>query len=91
MLWETHVGGPSDRTGKGIIVGPGSEAVLRLRLSIDERGRVVSVDPVGAADGAFLAAARRHLLAQWRYKPAMEGGRAVATSIVITLRFQLEG
>lgn len=69
----------------------GEEAVLRLRLSIDERGRVVSVDPVGAADGAFLVAARRHLLAQWRYKPAMEGGRAVATSIVITLRFQLEG
>jgi protein TonB len=39
----------------------------------------------------FLGAARRHLLAHWRYKPAMQDGRAVATSIVITLRFQLDG
>jgi protein TonB len=46
---------------------------------------------VGQADRAFLEAARRHLIANWRYKPASEGGRAVATSTVITLRFQLEG
>lgn len=68
----------------------GEEAALTLRLSIDERGRVVAVDPVGRADPAFLAAARRHLLAHWRYKPAMKGGRAVASAMVITLRFQLD-
>jgi protein TonB len=39
------------------------EAVLRLKLSIDLRGRVVAVEPVGKADPAFLAAARRHLIA----------------------------
>jgi len=66
------------------------EAVLRLRLSIDERGRVTAVEPVGAADPVFLAAARRHLIAYWRYKPATEDGRAVASSTVITLRFRLE-
>ena len=66
------------------------EAVLRLRLSIDPRGRVVAVEPVGSADPAFLTAARRHLLAHWRYKPATEGGRAIASSTVITLRFELE-
>src|SRR5215212_2797276 len=66
------------------------EAVLRLRLSIDARGRVVAVEPVGRADPAFLAAARKHLLARWRYKPATEGGRAIASSTVITLRFELE-
>lgn len=65
------------------------EATLRLRLGIDERGRVVSVDPVGAADPEFLASARGHLLRYWRYRPATEDGRAVATSIVVTLRFQL--
>ena len=65
------------------------EAVLRLRLSIDPRGRVVAVEPVGRADPAFLAAARRHLLAHWRYKPATEDGRAIASSTVITLRFEL--
>ncbi|GLR46791.1 energy transducer TonB [Sphingomonas astaxanthinifaciens] len=66
------------------------EAALRLRLSIDERGRVTAVEPIGAADPDFLAAARSHLLRFWRYRPATEDGRAVATSMVITLRFQLE-
>jgi protein TonB len=66
------------------------EAVLKLRLSIDERGRVVAVEPVGRADRSFLDAARRHLTASWRYKPATEDGRPVASSTVITLRFELE-
>ena len=67
------------------------EAVLKLRLSIDPRGRVVAVEPVGRADPAFLTAARRHLLAHWRYKPATEDGRAIASSTTITLRFELDG
>jgi protein TonB len=66
------------------------EAVLRLRLAIDERGRVVAVEPVGSADRSFLEAARRHLIAHWRYKPATDDGRAVRSSTVITLRFELE-
>ena len=65
------------------------EAVLRLRLSIDERGRVVAVEPVGKAEPAFLAAARRHILA-WRYAPATEGGRAIASTTVVTLEFKLD-
>jgi protein TonB len=67
------------------------EAVLQLRLTIDERGRVVAVDPVGPADGVFLGAARRYLIAHWRFRPASEDGRAVSSSTVITLRFQLDG
>jgi protein TonB len=67
------------------------EAVLRLRLTIDANGRVVAVDPVGTADRAFLEAARRHLMAHWRYQPATEDGRTVASSMVITLRFELDG
>lgn len=66
------------------------EASLRLRLAIDARGRVVAVEPVAPADPAFLAAARRHILANWRYQPATEDGKAVASSTVITLRFELE-
>lgn len=67
------------------------EASLTLRLTIDERGRVVAVEPVGKADRVFLEAARRHLLANWRYRPASEDGRATASSAVVTLRFQLDG
>jgi protein TonB len=67
------------------------EAELRLRLTIDERGRVVAVDPVGRADPVFLAAARRHLLAHWRFRPASVDGRAVSSTTTITLKFQLDG
>jgi periplasmic protein TonB len=67
------------------------EAELRLKLTIDASGRVIAVDPVGRTDAAFLDAARRHLIAHWRYKPAMDDGHPVASSEVITLRFELNG
>ena len=66
------------------------EATLRLRLSIDATGRVVAVEPVGSVDPVFLSAARKHLIAKWRYRPATEDGRPVASSTVVTLRFELE-
>jgi hypothetical protein len=71
------------------------EKALRLKhgqlaLAV-ERGRVVAVEPVGPADPAFLNSARRHLLSRWRYRPASEDGRAVASTTIITLKFRLEG
>lgn len=66
------------------------EASLRLRLSIDERGRVVAVDPIGGTDPEFLAAARKHILKHWRYKPATVDGAAVASRTELTLKFQLD-
>jgi periplasmic protein TonB len=66
------------------------EAVLRLKLSIDERGRVVAVEPVTRTDRSFFEAARRHLIANWRYRPATEDGKAVASWTVITLTFRIE-
>ena len=66
------------------------EATLKLRLTIDARGRVIAVEPVGPVDSSFLEAARRHILRAWRYKPATEDGVAVSTSTVITLSFRLE-
>jgi protein TonB len=67
------------------------EAALTLRLTIDANGRVVAVQPVGRTDAVFLEAARKHLIAHWRYKPAMDDGQAVISSMVVTLRFQLDG
>ena len=66
------------------------EAVLRLRLAIGSDGRVVAVEPLGRADAEFLAAARTHLIKAWRYAPAREGDAAVASSLAITLRFELK-
>lgn len=67
------------------------EATLRLRLTIDEQGRVIAVDPVGAADRVFLDSARRYLMAHWRYAPATQDGHAVASSLTVTLQFELDG
>lgn len=67
----------------------GEETSLRLKLTIDERGRVVAVDPVGRADPTFLETARRHILRAWRYQPAMEGAKAVRSTTTITLKFEL--
>ena len=67
----------------------GDEASLRLKLTIDERGRVIAVDAVGRADPTFLDAARRHILRVWRYHPAMEGTKAVPSTATITLKFEL--
>jgi protein TonB len=67
------------------------EATLQLRLTVSDSGRVVAVDPVGAADRVFLDAARRYLIAHWRYQPATEDGRAVGSTIIISLRFRLDG
>ena len=68
----------------------GEEADFKLRLTIGERGRVTAVEPIGRADSAFLAAARRHIIAHWRYRPATSDGRGVSTTLVITLRFRLD-
>jgi protein TonB len=67
------------------------EAVLTLMLNIDANGRVTSVDPVGHADSVFLEAARRYLIAHWRYAPATEEGHAVASTTIVTLHFELNG
>lgn len=68
----------------------GEEAVLRLRLTIDQRGRVTAVEPVGQVDSTFLEAARRHILRSWRYKPATVDGVPAASSMEINLSFKLE-
>lgn len=67
------------------------EATLKLRLTIDEHGRVVSVDPVGYADHEFLQAAQRYIIAHWRYAPATTDGTATSSTTTISLRFLLDG
>lgn len=68
----------------------GEEAVIRLTLAIDARGRVVDVTPLGNADPSFVEAARRHILKRWRYKPATEDGAAVASTQTVSIRFRLD-
>jgi protein TonB len=68
----------------------GEEAALKLRLTVDPEGRVVAIEPLGRSDRAFLDAARRHIMAHWRYRPATRDGHDVMATLVVTLRFQLD-
>jgi periplasmic protein TonB len=68
----------------------GLEGEVRLRLSIDEEGRVVDVkvlkDPGHGLGAAAVRNARRYL----RFKPARRNAEAVATEIPFTLHFELQ-
>lgn len=69
----------------------GEEATLTLRLSIDEGGRVLAVEPIGRADRTFVEAARRHIILHWRYRPAIRSGHPALSTTVVTLSFRLDG
>jgi protein TonB len=66
------------------------EGAVTLKLTIDEDGRVVAAEAVGRADPAFLDSARRYVLAHWRFRPASEDGRAIVSTTIVTLRFELD-
>lgn len=68
----------------------GEEATLTLRLLVNEKGRVLTVDAIGHADPTFAEAARRHIITHWRYQPAMNSGQATMSYTVITVAFRLD-
>ena len=68
----------------------GEEAVLKLRLQVDARGRVTTVEVLNSVDPSFVRAAEKHIKARWRYEPATRDGAAVATQVTTTLRFRLQ-
>jgi len=67
----------------------GVEGFVKLRLFIDERGRVSAAELVEATDPAFWEAARKQALKLWRFSPALRDGGAVSSSQVMTVRFRL--
>ncbi len=69
----------------------GKEAIVRLSLSIDQRGRVTEVRPLSSADPSFVEAARKHIMKRWKYRPATEDGTAVASTVNVSIRFRMDG
>jgi protein TonB len=68
----------------------GIEGSVTVRIRIDETGRVVDAvvvasEPRGMFDAAALQTARRY-----RFAPAREGGKAVASTLQQTIRFEVE-
>ena len=68
----------------------GFEADVRVRLAVDEEGRVTSAkvvqDPGHGLGAAAAASAKRYC----RFRPARRHGEAVATEIPFTLHFELQ-
>lgn len=65
------------------------EGLVRMRVFIGKDGRVTRVEMVDAASDAFFRAAERQALRHWRFRPATLGGDPIATSKVMTIRFEL--
>ncbi len=68
----------------------GEEATLTLRLLINEKGRVLTVDPIGRADPTFAEVARRHIIIHWRFRPAVNSSQPTMSTTVITVAFRLD-
>ncbi len=72
--------------------GTGLAPEVKVRVDIDDRGRVVevealSVTPASEYDQLFLEMTRENI-SSWRYAPAIKGGEAVATTLEWTVKFQ---
>lgn len=68
----------------------GIEGYVVIRYDVTAQGTVIDPEVVEAVpEGVFEEAALASIV-QWRFRPAMEGGKAVQTSgVVSTLRFRL--
>ena len=69
----------------------GQEGVVNLRVSIDERGNVTGVAITRSSGFPLLDERARSVVAQrWRFRPARRGKEAVATTVVVPIRFSLK-
>ncbi|HEV2865523.1 MAG TPA: energy transducer TonB [Allosphingosinicella sp.] len=65
------------------------EGTVRVRVTIGADGRVKAIERISATSDAFWEATRRHALARWRFRPATEDGRPVASRKTMNVFFEL--
>ena len=68
----------------------GLEGTVTVRVTIDERGRVIAVTLVDATSPAFFEETQRQALRNWRFVPATRDGTPVRSEQTMTVRFQME-
>jgi len=68
----------------------GEEGVVVVRVLVGPDGRVLRIEPVEAADGAFFKATAEHAMKRWRFTPATRDGIAVEGWRTMTVRFELK-
>lgn len=68
------------------------EGEVLLRVRVDESGRPVEVEIERSSGHRVLdRSAREHVLARWRFQPALLGGRPVQAWARVPVNFRLEG
>jgi outer membrane biosynthesis protein TonB len=67
---------------------PGNGSVVRVMVDVDETGKVTRVTPTGLtpANFAFVAAATQ-AAKDWRFRPAIQDGRPVASQMSLAFKF----
>lgn len=69
----------------------GVEALVEVRVLVDERGRVEQIEVLGAPAGYGFEAAVRKAAARWRFEPARLGGVPVPQWVRIPWHFRRPG
>jgi len=66
-----------------------SEVEVRIKVLVDEFGRVVRIEPLGTTGPASdsLVSATEEVARQWRFAPALRGNRPVESEVVLTFRY----
>ncbi|WP_082910637.1 energy transducer TonB [Magnetospirillum moscoviense] len=67
----------------------GWQGVVVVRVGIDEAGQTCHVAVRDSSGHAVLDEAALETVRQWRFSPARQGGRAVASAIDVPIRFSL--
>ena len=68
----------------------GIETDLRLRLDIDETGRVTGATPIGSHHRGFLSTTIEHIKARWKFRPKLVDGTPVPTRRTFLFEFRIE-
>jgi protein TonB len=71
------------------LVREGLEGSVTVRVTIDEKGRVIACALVKATDKAFYEETRQQALRYWRFLPATRDGAPVQSEQMLTVTFQL--
>ncbi len=67
----------------------GAEGIVQLVLHVSAQGIPIEVHIAHSSGNESLDSAARRAVQRWRFRPAIEGGRAVAFDYVLNIRFAL--
>lgn len=66
------------------------EGTVLLRVEVDAQGNATSVEIESSSRSRTLDRAAREAVSQWTFRPAIEGGRPVASTVTVPVDFRVE-